>query len=66
MTSLWRNDDVILQLNYTKFNQLMIFYYSTKFHFIIINSFRVIGRGHFPSTPPPPSKLRHPQKAQVE
>ena len=26
----------------------MILYYSTKFHVIIINSFRVIGRGHFP------------------
>ena len=43
----------------------MIFYNSTKFHFIIINSFRIIGRGHFP-TPPPPPKLRHPQKAQAE
>ena len=26
----------------------MILYYSTKFHFIIINRFRVIDRGHFP------------------
>ena len=32
----------------------MILYYSTKFHFIIIDSFRVIGRGHFPPPPPPP------------
>ena len=40
----------------------MILYYSTKFYFIIINSFRVIGRGHFP----PPPKLRHPQKDQAE
>ena len=38
----------------------MILYYSTKFHFIIINSFRVIGRGNFPPfhhpTPPPQAK----------
>ena len=39
----------------------MILYYSSKFHFIIINSFRVIGHGHFPPPPPlpqaePPSK----------
>ena len=32
----------------------MILYYSTKFHFIIINSYRVIGRGHFRHPPPPP------------
>ena len=45
----------------------MILYYSTKFHFIIINSFRVIGRGHISAPPPPlPPKLRHPQKAQAE
>ena len=30
----------------------MILYYSTKFHFIIINSFRVISRGLFPLPPP--------------
>ena len=36
----------------------MILYYSTKFHFIIINSFRVIGCGHFPPpNPPPPPKV---------
>ena len=33
----------------------MILYYSTKFHFNIIISFRVIGRGHFP--PPSPPKV---------
>ena len=33
----------------------MILYYSAKLHFIIINSFRVTGRGHFPPPPPPPS-----------
>ena len=32
----------------------MILYYSSKFHFIIINSFRVVGRGHFLPPPPPP------------
>ena len=36
----------------------MIFYYSTKFNFIIINSFRVIGRGHFQPLPPPPPPPR--------
>ena len=41
----------------------MILYYSTKFHFISISSFRVIGRGHFLPLPP---KLRHPQKALAE
>ena len=35
----------------------MILYYSIKFHFIIINSFRVIGRGHFPPPPPPPQAV---------
>ena len=29
----------------------MILYYSTKFHFNAVNSFRVIGRGHFPPFP---------------
>ena len=39
----------------------MILYYSAKFHFIIINSFRVIGRGHFPPplSPPPQKKATH-------
>ena len=31
----------------------MILYYPTKFHFNIMNSFRVTGRGHFPPPPPP-------------
>ena len=39
----------------------MIPYYSTKFHFIIINSFRIIGRGHSPS--PPPSQAELPSKS---
>ena len=34
----------------------MILYYPTKFHSIIFNSFKVMGRGHFPPhTPPPPT-----------
>ena len=38
----------------------MILYYSTKFHLIVINRFRVIGRGHFPPIPPPPPPQAEP------
>ena len=41
----------------------MILYYSIKFHFIIINSFRVIGRGHFPPTPRPPPQAERSSKS---
>ena len=32
----------------------MILYYPTKFHLNTMSSFGVMGRGHFPSPPPPP------------
>ena len=35
-------------------SSVMVLYNSTKFHFIIINSCRVIGRGTPPPSPPPP------------
>ena len=40
----------------------MIFYTPTKFHFNIMNSFRVMGRGHFPlhraqATQPGPDRV---------
>ena len=45
---------------------VMVLYNSTKFHFIIINSCRVIGRGH--SSPPPPrsrATLKKPRLRRV-
>ena len=36
----------------------MILYYRSKFHFNTMNSFRVMGRGHFP----PPARPRHSPK----
>ena len=36
----------------------MILCYSTKCHFIVINSFRIIGCGHFPTPPPTPPTNR--------
>ena len=44
----------------------MILYYSTKFHFVIINSFRVIGRGHFPPPPPPNLPLKSESRATLK
>ena len=46
----------------------MILYYSARFHLIIINSFRVIGRGHFPPPTPPPARcatLKKPRRNRV-
>ena len=46
----------------------MILYYPTKFNSTIINSFRVMGREHFPPPPPPPSRdtLKKPRWNRVK
>ena len=44
----------------------MVLYYLTKFHFKTRNSFRVMGRGHFPPSPPSPGTLNKPGPDRVK